>query len=71
MILACIAKPKALCLNNTLREEFEQFCRANLMNERSVVEALLLHYLNYEAADDVPSGLQTKRWSFPENTLDP
>jgi len=45
-----MAATKGIRLNPILREEFEQFCRAHLLDERAVIEAWLLRFL--EAPDD-------------------
>ncbi len=42
--------PKGFRLNEELRKAFEEFCRANLLDERAVIEAWLLRLL--EATED-------------------
>jgi hypothetical protein len=37
--------PKNFRLNDDLRQQFEQICRENLLDERSVAEAWLLQFI--------------------------
>jgi hypothetical protein len=54
--------PKNFRLNDDLRKQFEQICRENLLDERSVAEAWLLQFIEANAEQRQAAAKRYSAW---------
>ena len=59
-----MAATKGIRLHPELRAEFEQFCRDHLLDERAVIEAWLLRFLEASAAERQDAAKRYGLWSL-------
>lgn len=68
-----MATTKGIRLHAELRRQFEEHCRANLLDERAVIEAWLLQFLEATAESRQQAAARYSEWldeqSKPERKL--
>jgi hypothetical protein len=57
-----MASTKGIRLNEAIRKEFEDYCRVNLLDERAVIEAWLLRFLEASEEERKRAAARYTQW---------
>lgn len=65
-----MAATKGIRLHSELRKKFEEHCRANLLDERAVIEAWLLQFLEASESARQHAAARYGHWLAEQSKID-